>query len=81
MKKISPQQDNRGGVLRLADVRTRTGLGRSTIYDLLRKDGPRYDPDFPKPFALSERARGWLCDDIDEWISGKASRRMTGGKR
>lgn len=50
-------------ILRLKEVKTRTGLGRSTIYLRIAQGS------FPKSIALGERAVGWLESDLDEWIN------------
>lgn len=49
-------------ILRLPDVKKRTGLSRSTIYLRISNDA------FPKPISLGGRAVGWLDSEIDEWI-------------
>ncbi|MFK7825132.1 MAG: helix-turn-helix transcriptional regulator [Oligoflexales bacterium] len=51
--------------LRLPEVRSRTGLGRSTIYQLIEKG------EFPKQIQLSWRSVGWLEHEIEEWIECK----------
>ena len=52
-------------VLRMPEVRARTGLCKSTIYNLIKAQ------DFPKPIALSRRAKGWKEADIDRWIESR----------
>ena len=49
-------------VLRLPEVKKRTGLSRSTIY--LRMG----NKEFPASISLGGRAVGWLEEDINEWI-------------
>ena len=49
-------------ILRLPQVKARTGLSRSTIY-LRIADGT-----FPKPISLGARAVGWLESDIENWL-------------
>jgi prophage regulatory protein len=49
-------------ILRMADVKLATGLGRSTIYKLIS------DGLFPKPFKLTEKASGWKSDWIAQWL-------------
>lgn len=49
-------------ILRLPDVKKRTGLSRSTIYLRMSHGG------FPKPIPLGGRAVGWIDSEIDEWI-------------
>ena len=59
-------------ILRLPEIKNRTGLSRSTIY-LRMSDGA-----FPKPISLGGRAVGWIETEIDDWIvyQIKASRRV-----
>ncbi|ENU71031.1 AlpA family transcriptional regulator [Acinetobacter baumannii] len=40
-------------------------LGRSTIYDLVRKG------DMPAPIRLSERVSAWRTADLIEWLDSK----------
>ena len=49
-------------VLRLRDVRARTGQATSTIYAAMASG------KFPRPIPLGERAVGWLEAEIDSWI-------------
>ena len=50
-------------ILRLPEVKARTGLSRSTIY-LRVAEGK-----FPPPINLGERSVGWLESEIDAWIA------------
>lgn len=50
-------------ILRLPDVKARTGLGRSTIY-LNISNGM-----FPPPINLGGRCVGWLESEIDAWMT------------
>ena len=52
-------------LLRMRQVRLRTGLSRSTIY-LKMKNG-----DFPTQVSLGPRAVGWLEAEIDRWIASR----------
>jgi prophage regulatory protein len=52
-------------ILRLPDVKARTGLSRSTIY-LQVSCG-----SFPRPITLGARAVGWAESDVEDWISRK----------
>lgn len=59
-------------ILRIADVRSRTGLGRSSIYAAIKAG------EFPKPVSLSgRRSVGWIASEIEAWIQAriKASRK------
>ena len=59
-------------ILRLPDVKTRTGLSRSTIYVRLA------DGDFPRPVSLGKRAIGWSEAEINAWISERIAASRTG---
>lgn len=58
-------------ILRLPEVKARTGLSRSTIY--LRISEGR----FPASISLGDRAVGWVEEEIDIWLKQqiKASRK------
>lgn len=51
-------------MLRLKEVRERTGLGASTIYKYIQMDA------FPRPRKLGPRISRWKSTDIDEWMQG-----------
>lgn len=54
----------RDAILRLNDVRERTGLSRSSIYLRMAQD------NFPKQITLGGgRAVGWVESEISDWIS------------
>lgn len=53
-------------ILRLPEVKARTGLSRSTIY-LFVSTGA-----FPRQVSLGSRAVGWLESEIDCWINDRA---------
>lgn len=49
-------------ILKLKEVLNRTGLGRTTLYTLIKNS------DFPRQIPLGLRAVGWLESEIDRWI-------------
>lgn len=49
-------------ILRLPEVKARTGLSRSTIYLRISQDR------FPRPISLGDRAVGWIESEIDDWV-------------
>jgi len=56
-------------ILRRRDLEARLKLSRSTIYDKINPDSPRYDPSFPKPIRLGTGAAvGWIESEIDSWL-------------
>ncbi len=62
-------------ILRLPEVKERTGLSRSTIYLRMSKG------NFPTAISLGDRAIGWLESEINDWISShiKASGKSSQG--
>jgi prophage regulatory protein len=56
-------------ILRKKQVLAMVGLSASTVYNL-QKAGK-----FPLPVKLSERATGWLCADIEQWLADKVAER------
>jgi prophage regulatory protein len=56
-------------ILRLPEVKQKTGLSRSSIYAMVAND------TFPKPVQLGTRAVGWLENEISDWINQKAQMR------
>jgi prophage regulatory protein len=55
-------------LLRMTQVKARTGLSRSTIY-LRIKAG-----EFPTQVSLGPRAVGWLEAEIERWIETRVER-------
>jgi len=62
-------------LLRLPEVKRRTGLSRSSIYLAISQG------KFPKAINLSERSVAWSSADIDNWIAERiaASEKKLGG--
>ena len=58
-------------LLRLADVKERTVLSRSSIYLSISKG------NFPQNINLSSRSVGWLESEIDAWIQTRINQRST----
>jgi len=54
-------------ILRLALVKQRTGLSRSSIYSGVKQG------TFPAQISLGPRAVGWLESSIDEWIASRVA--------
>lgn len=59
--------------LKLEDVKRATGLGRSTIYDLMAETPPR----FPKPVKLG-RANAWSASEVAGWQQAHIAARDAG---
>jgi prophage regulatory protein len=59
------ESQNKYRVLRLSQVKARTGLSRSTIYLAVKNDA------FPKPISLGLRSIGWIETEIESWIQSR----------
>ncbi len=57
---------------RLRSVMQRTGLGRSRICELIEEDA------FPRSVSLGGRARGWVSEEVDQWIRARIAERDNG---
>lgn len=55
----------KNNILRLKDVQQKTGLARSTIYNLIAQNM------FPQQISLGGRAVGWVEYEIEKWILRK----------
>lgn len=56
------------GFLRMPEVKRLTGLGRSSIYQMMA------DGIFPRSVAISSRAVGWMVRDIRRWLQERSLR-------
>ena len=61
-------------IMRLKEVMTVTGLGRSTIYKYISEG------QFPEQISLGARAVGWVDSEIDDWVMSKIDERGVGGR-
>ena len=52
-------------LLPIRSIQAQTNLGRTKIYDLIRKG------DFPAPIKLGARTARWPAAAIDAWIQKK----------
>lgn len=52
-------------IIRLKEVKTMTGLSRSTIYQYIKDDL------FPSQIKLGLRCVGWTENEITQWINSK----------
>lgn len=57
-------------LIRLPEVKLRTGLARSSIYRMME------DGCFPRPRKLGPRAVAWMVSDIDHWIDSRPSKQV-----
>ena len=63
------KQEMKERFIRLPEVKLRTGLSRSTIYEDINKG------IFPRPVSLGMRCVGWLESEIESWIMARIQQR------
>jgi prophage regulatory protein len=56
-------------LLRLSEVLSRTGLGRSKTYEMIAEG------KFPQSVPLTGRSVAWVEEEIDEWILARIAER------
>lgn len=56
-------------IMRLNEVKSVTGLQRSSIYKYMAIG------TFPKPVPLSDKAVGWVSDEIENWVKARIAER------
>lgn len=72
-------QNENVNIVRRRQLEARVGLSRSTIYDRINPQSPRYDASFPKPIRLGGAAVGWLAHEVDAWVQAQIdASRQTG---
>lgn len=50
-----------------------TGLSRSLIYAKLDRKSRYYDPSFPRPVRLGQRAVAWPAAAITAWLESRSA--------
>lgn len=57
-------------ILRLKELKSKTGLGSTTIYDMVAKG------TFPAQVQLSPGTSGWFEHEIDEWLDSRPRQKV-----
>jgi prophage regulatory protein len=57
-------------LIRLPEVRSRTGLSKTTIWRHTRRG------EFPKPVTLTRGTIGWVEEEVDDWIDARIEARF-----
>ena len=52
-----------------------TGVGRSTVYEMMDEASPYYDPTFPKKVKITQNRIGWSAWEVHQWIESKLASR------
>lgn len=62
-------------ILRLPNVKTRTGLSRSAIYSRMAEG------NFPRAISLGPRTVGWVESEIDDWLNQQIEASRVGSRK
>ena len=57
-------------IMRLPQVKARTGLSRSNLYAYMRRG------QFPTPVLLGTRAVGWIDAEVEAWLAVRIQARQ-----
>jgi prophage regulatory protein len=63
------EHDSHPRILRLREVKARTGRCTSAIYSDIKAG------KFPRPIPLGPQTRGWVESEIDAWIRERIAQR------
>jgi prophage regulatory protein len=58
-------KENLMKILRLADVMSKTGLSKTSVYEYITAG------NFPKQIKLGPRSAGWVEAEIDAWLASR----------
>jgi prophage regulatory protein len=61
-------------LLRLRAVIEKTGKSKSSIYEDMAVDPPK----FPSPVSIGKRAVAWIATEVDAWVSANIAKRVPG---
>lgn len=59
-------------ILRMKQLKERTGLSSSTLNELMNPRSRYFDPTFPPKIRLSSRAVGYSESALDAWLASRA---------
>jgi prophage regulatory protein len=55
-------------MLRMPQMKKKTGISRSGLYDRINPKSPRFDREFPLPVRLGNRSIAWIEAEVDAWL-------------
>lgn len=62
-------------LVRMREVQKKIGISRSTVYDWINPNSPRFDDSFPKPVRLGGNSVGWIDTELEDWLAEKIAAR------
>lgn len=73
-RQLTPDDILKIGEFRFLSLRRVVGkldISKSTIYDWINEDSPRYDPTFPKPIKTNGKAIAWISNEVEDWMKSR----------
>lgn len=58
-------------IIKGTEVSRRFCIGRTALYEKCKPGSPYYDPSFPLPVALGNRAVGWYEHELEQWARNR----------
>ncbi|MGC9386440.1 MAG: helix-turn-helix transcriptional regulator [Hydrogenovibrio sp.] len=55
-------------LLNLNNLVKMLNISRSTIYRKIKPNAKQYDPTFPKPIKVGQKAIRWRLSDVEKWL-------------
>ena len=74
-RSASPSSPDDISFLRLPDVKLMSGLGKSSLYDLIRAS------NFPPPVQLGPRTVAWVRSEVQQWAAERVRLRDSRAKK
>lgn len=75
MNTFSGQSFQMNQLINIKQVVLFTGVGRSTIYEMMDENSPYYDATFPRKVKITQNRIGWSAYEIHQWIESKLASR------
>lgn len=77
---MSPMAKTLHKILRLKQLKEKTGLSGSSVYNKLNPRSKYYDETFPKPIRLGATSIsgsvGWIESEIEAWLASRPRTRL-----
>lgn len=62
-------------LIRMQEVQEMVGVSRSTVYDWINPNSPRFDDQFPKPVRLGMNSIAWVYAELECWLMKRLAAR------
>lgn len=62
-------------IIRLPEVLDITGKSKSSQYAMINPKSTSYDPSFPKSVSIGLRSKGWIKQEVINWVKQKMDAR------